>query len=97
MAGWMVGALALAMALLPRSAAACAACFGRSDSTMAQGMNMGIITLLIVIVSVLLSIALFFVYILRRGSRLAQTANAGAGETSRPDPALSQPISQSTP
>lgn len=38
---------------------------------MAQGMNMGIFTLLFVVLSVLIGIAAFFVYILRRASRLA--------------------------
>ena len=64
---------------------------------MAQGMNMGIITLLLVIVSVLLSIALFFVYILRRASRLNREAGTESSESPKFDPELSQPISQSTP
>lgn len=37
---------------------ACAACFGKSDSNLAQGMNVGIMALLLVIVSVLGGIAL---------------------------------------
>jgi hypothetical protein len=36
---------------------------------MAQGMNMGIFTLLIVILSVLAGIACFFFYIIRRAAR----------------------------
>ena len=36
---------------------------------MAQGMNMGIFTLLIVILSVLVGIAAFFFYIIRRAAR----------------------------
>ncbi len=50
---------------------ACAACFGQSDAPMAQGMNMGIFTLLLVVLSVLLGIAAFFFYLLRRAARLA--------------------------
>jgi hypothetical protein len=38
---------------------------------MAQGMNMGIFTLLFVVLGVLLGIASFFFYIIRRASRLA--------------------------
>ena len=52
---------------------------------MAKGMNMGIMTLLIVILSVLVGIAVFFAYILRRAARLAAT---GPGPDAQP---LSQP------
>lgn len=45
---------------------ACAACYGRSDSTLAQGMNWGIFTLMGVILTVLTCIALFFVHIVRK-------------------------------
>jgi hypothetical protein len=51
---------------------ACTACFGQSDSAMARGMNMGIATLLLVITCVLVSIAGFFVYLIRRSSQLAE-------------------------
>ncbi|MGH8246595.1 MAG: hypothetical protein ACREUU_09195, partial [Gammaproteobacteria bacterium] len=61
-------------ALLPASASACAACFGQSDSPMAKGMNAGIFTLLLVITSVLLGVAIFFAYILRRAARLSAAA-----------------------
>jgi len=87
------GVLALALAALPRSADACAACFGRSDSPMAQGMNMGIFTLLIVIMSVLAGIAIFFGYILRRAARLAREQGAAAAAPELRG-ALSQPVSQ---
>ena len=49
---------------------ACAACFGKSDSSMARGMNMGIFALLFVIVGVLIAISSFFIYIARRASRM---------------------------
>ncbi len=48
----------------------CAACFGRSDSSMAYGMNAGIMTLLVVILTLLSLIASFFVFVVRRASRL---------------------------
>jgi hypothetical protein len=51
---------------------ACTACFGKSDSNMAQGMNMGIFALLLVITSVLCGVAGFFVYLARRSSQLEQ-------------------------
>jgi hypothetical protein len=44
---------------------ACAACYGKSDSPLAFGMNWGIFTLMGVILSVLTCFALFFVHIAR--------------------------------
>lgn len=64
--------------LLPASASACASCFGQSDSPMAKGMNAGIFALLLVITSVLLVIAIFFAYILRRAARLNEATTATA-------------------
>lgn len=47
-------------------ASACAACFGANDGKLAQGMNAGIFALLGVIGSVLVAIAGFFFFIVRR-------------------------------
>ena len=47
---------------------ACAACFGKSDSKLAEGMNAGIFALLGVICSVLIASAAFFVFIIRRAA-----------------------------
>ena len=68
--------LAFGTALLPQSARACAACFGQSDSPMAKGMNMGILSLLIVVVFVLSGIAAFFVYLVRKSASAAAAAPA---------------------
>lgn len=76
--------------LLPAAASACAACFGRSDSPMAKGMNMGIFTLLIVIMTVLFGIAVFFFYILRRAAKMA-AAQAEEPTGQHSSPAFSQP------
>lgn len=66
----LVGSVALVLAMVTApSAQACAACFGKSDSPLAFGMNMGIFSLLAVIVSVLVGVAGFFVYLSRRGAR----------------------------
>lgn len=81
--------------LLPQALLACAACFGRSDDAMAHGMNMGIFTLLIVIVSVLAGIASIGFYFVRRAARVAAESATLAGG-SQPAP-LQQPISQQTP
>ncbi len=52
-------------------ASACAACFGKSDSPLAYGMNAGIYVLLAVIGSMLGLIASFFVFVSRRAARIA--------------------------
>jgi len=47
---------------------ACAACYGQSDSPMAQGMNWGIFSLLGVVMCVLAGITTFFVVIGRKSA-----------------------------
>jgi heme/copper-type cytochrome/quinol oxidase subunit 2 len=54
------------VALAPSSLLACAACYGRSDSALAEGMNWGIFTLLGVVLTVLTCILVFFVHIVRK-------------------------------
>lgn len=56
---------------------ACAACFGQSDSRMAQGMNMGIFALLGVITCVLGGVAAFFIHLARRSSPPAESFPQG--------------------
>jgi len=58
--------LVAATALAPSPLFACAACYGKSDSALATGMNWGILTLLGVVLTVLTCIALFFVHIVRK-------------------------------
>jgi hypothetical protein len=53
----------------PEAAHACAVCFGRSDSRLAQGMNMGIFTLLGFIICTLAGLSCFFVFLAMRSSR----------------------------
>ncbi len=64
----LTSAATIAVALQPGSLLACAACYGQSDSPMAQGMNWGIFSLLAVVVSVLGSIAGFFVFLARKSA-----------------------------
>jgi threonine/homoserine/homoserine lactone efflux protein len=52
-------------ALTPSPLFACAACYGKSDSPLASGMNAGIFTLLGVVLTVLTCAALFFVHVIR--------------------------------
>jgi hypothetical protein len=60
-------ALAAALAgLSPSPLFACAACYGKSSSPLAYGMNWGIFTLLGIVVMMLTSIATFFFFLIRR-------------------------------
>jgi hypothetical protein len=69
---FLVAGVLGAMALHPASLFACAACYGASDSPMAQGMNWGILSLLGVVVMVLGSVASFFVFIGRKAAASAE-------------------------
>ena len=68
----LIAGLALAAALLPQMASACAACFGKSDSKMAQGLNMGIFSLLAVVVFMQVAVGcFFFVFLKKRAAKIA--------------------------
>ena len=66
----------------PAVARACAACYGQSDSPLAQGFNWGILSLLAVVVCVLGGIAGFFVFLARRAA--AQAAAKAVLENQTP-------------
>lgn len=68
--------LLAATAFLPATTNACATCFGRSDSAMAEGMNLGIMVLLAFILSVLSAIAGFIFFLARRSAMAAPGASA---------------------
>ena len=71
--GLLPGAILL-LTLRPSSVFACAACYGQSDSPMAQGMNWGIVSLLAVIAVVLGGVAAFFIYLARRSAAMSARA-----------------------
>ncbi len=80
----------MGMALLvfqPTGAWACAACFGKSDSALAQGMNMGIFSLLGVVACVLSGVAGFFIYLARKSARCS--------EALAPAPEVREPVTRS--
>jgi hypothetical protein len=66
---------------MPGVVFACATCYGASDSALAQGMNWGIGVLLGVILSVLVGVASFFVYLVRRANAMAAPDAAAAVST----------------
>ncbi len=63
---FIAGAILLLAGTVDSSA--CAVCFGRTDSRLAEGMNMGILALLAVIGSVLAGVVSFFVYVAKRSA-----------------------------
>lgn len=63
------------LAAVPVKALACAACYGANvDSSMTEGMNWGIFTLLGVIVPVLGGFAAFFIYLIHKSEAAAKAA-----------------------
>jgi hypothetical protein len=72
----MIFTLAALALFSPSPLFACAACYGRSNSPLAVGMNWGIFTLMGIIVSVLATFAGFFIYIVRRQNAFAKAAEA---------------------
>ena len=71
--GFLSGAV-LILTLHPSPLLACAACYGASDSSMAQGMNWGIFSLLGVIGLVLGGVVAFFIFLARRAAAVAAQA-----------------------
>ena len=66
--------LGAAFVLLSETPAlACAACFGKSDSTMARSLNASIFTLMGFIGIVLVGAASFFVFLAKRAAATSQT------------------------
>jgi len=65
---WIVMVVAALLAGFTQSAQACATCFGKSDSKLAEGMNMGILFLLFVVLFVLGAISAFFIYLAWRAA-----------------------------
>jgi len=79
--------LLLGAAVSPNPLWACAACYGQSDSPLAQGMNWGIFSLLAVIVCVLGCIATFFVFLAKKSA-----STAAAEKSAAPAPESTQKI-----
>lgn len=81
-----IAGLLLAGSLMPGEALACPACAaGSTDSILRSGMNMGIFTLLGVTGLMLVSFAIFFIYLARR-ARAAQGSPANAPGSGFPVP-----------
>ena len=73
-----------AWTLAANSAFACAVCGGASDSNLAQGMNWGIFSLLVVVVAVLGGISTFFIFLARRAAAVsAETTLSSLAESNQ--------------
>ena len=77
--------LAVFLLAVPRTAFACATCFGQSDEPMAKAMNMGILLMLGVVAAVLAAFASFVIYLGRRARRVAATSSVAAAIADRAD------------
>ena len=81
------GAIITLIALAaPKAALACPVCFGQNDSPMAVATNLGILTLLIVVVGVLACFASFFIYLIRRSHLAEMPESPEAGSFAGSDP-----------
>ncbi len=82
---WFGTTAVVLMIAAPPELLACAACYGKSDSALAQGMNWGILSLLAVVVFVLGGIASFFVYLAKRaaGSNGVAAVPVAAAESTK--------------
>ncbi|WCJ58663.1 hypothetical protein NXS98_13175 [Fontisphaera persica] len=70
----------------PQTAAACATCFGKSDSKLAEGLNMGIFALLGLVLLVLGWLAGFFIYLSRRAAAEARVVESAVSASHSPQP-----------
>lgn len=84
------GAPGFVLLALPQAASACATCFGKSSDAMAQGMNMGIFSLLVVITSVLIGVASFAIFLARRAARFPALQPSAASDAA-PASSTAQP------
>ena len=81
----LLATFALAM-MHPAAGWACSACYGASDSAMAQGMNWGILSLLGVVVTVLGGITTGFVFLAKRAATLSAANGRQTPASASPAP-----------
>jgi len=86
--GRFVATVVVTLVGTPLPLLACAACYGKSDSALALGMNWGIFSLLAVVVFVLGGIAAFFVYLAKRAAATSSDDAAAPMNESEPSKQL---------
>ena len=72
----LLSSMGLAWFASPWPVQACSACFGKSDSSLAVGMNWGIFSLLAVILCVLGGLAAFFIFLAKRSAMVGELENS---------------------
>ena len=77
---WLASA-ATALVALPQAASACSVCFGKSDSSLLKGMQMGVLALLAIVVFVLGGFAAFFIYLVKRSAMIAESTASPPAST----------------
>jgi len=68
---------------MPAKVSACAACYGKTDDAMANGMNWAILTLGIVVLTVLGAFLTFLIYAIRKSEALEAAAQKKILEPSK--------------
>jgi hypothetical protein len=86
----LAGVVAVAM-MQPATGWACSACYGQSDSSMARGMNWGILSLLGVVVTVLGGISTGFVFLAKRAAAISAANGPRPAASLSPEPAQGHP------
>lgn len=72
--------IALVLVVAAQRASACAACFGKTDAPLAEGMNAGIFVMLGFVILAWIAFGSFFVFIARR-ARSNQSDGTDGSET----------------
>jgi hypothetical protein len=75
--------VAVAVLSTPAPVFACAACYGQTDDSMANGMNWAILTLGVVVATVLGAFLTFFIYVVRKGEALEAAAQKNSPELTK--------------
>jgi heme/copper-type cytochrome/quinol oxidase subunit 2 len=91
--------IVLLAVLAPARLWACAACYGKIDAPMAEGMNWAILTLGVIIVTVLGTFLTFLIYAIRRSEALeaAKQPASAAQATAWPGSSASAILKTKTP
>ena len=81
---FIIATISAAVFFAPKAAVACSACFGKSDSKLAEGMNWGIMSLLVVVGFVLSGFLAFGIYLVKRSAAMTQNSvSASLSETTQ--------------
>ena len=69
---FLIATVISAVTLAPKVTMACAACFGKTDSRLAEGMNWGILSLLVILSFVLGGFLAVGIYIVKRSAAMSE-------------------------